>query len=324
VLEINVSSLKPSTAPPLIAPSSSYPTDAHTSIDLLTHRLKTLEYRIGDLEADDVDEYHQTPTKQSRKQRPHSSSSSRSPSRRSARFPSDEGSHSEATRHHQITVEFISETLKELLQKIQKYKQNSNEMAETMRSQYRDLNQHITELKFENRQIKEIVSKFENEQKTDRKAVEILTKKQQKSNQDRDEIRSERRIAEGEVGPGNEQIKILQTKIKLLSQNTSKVCKSLSVGISDSQYSILLIFSWAEQVHSAFEILANELEIDGTICPRLQLQNHKGTKQHSHHNRQQQQLLEDDDDHMVNIPTYFQQGNIESTFGLGASDEEMG
>jgi hypothetical protein len=373
VLEINVSSLKPSQVPqqPSVLASSSYPTDAHTSIDLLTHRLKTLEYRIGDLEADDVDEYLPIPLKQSRKQRHRASSSSRSPTRRTARYPSDE-SHTPpappppppapSDLRQQVTIEFISETLKELLQKIQKYKQNSNEMAETMRAQSRELNQHLIEQRVENHQLKERVSKIEKEQKVDlQKVMESLSKKQNKTTQshedegeeddDKEELgmRFDRRVFErgmtaktttaaaATAGAGNEQIKFLQNKIKSLSLNTSKVCKSLSVGISDSQYSILMIFSWAERVHSAFEILATELDLGGGLCPRLQLQNQKGVKpfpSHHHHSpshhiyqrqrqqQQQQSLLEEDNEDMINIPTYFQGKNIENTFGLDTSDEE--
>jgi hypothetical protein len=319
--------------------SSSYPIDANASIDHLTHRLKTLEYRIGDLEAEDVN-FHQSPrgARHRSSQRKHRSSCSSSPPPRSnhsssEEFATERRQQQQQQQQQQATIGFLSETLKELLHKIQKYKQNSNEMTHAMKFQHKEINQQMSQLRAENEKLKEMMVRGrENDQRADleiKATIERIEKNQQR------QLSAEAEAGTGgqkkESGKGKEekekseddeagiefklekeyevmtawtdQLKLLQKKVKLLSHNTNKVCKSLSVGISDSQYSILLIFSWAEKVYNAFEILSSELSIDGSICPRLQLRNQKGYR-----------LPDNEEEDEMNIPSYFH----------GRSDHEIG
>mmetsp|Transcript_17531 Transcript_17531/g.26075 ORF Transcript_17531/g.26075 Transcript_17531/m.26075 type:complete len:430 (+) Transcript_17531:56-1345(+) len=66
----------------------------------------------------------------------------------------------------------------------------------------------------------------------------------------------------------HEQIRSLQAKLKTLGSSTSRACKSLSVGVSDSQHAALLLYSWADKVHRAFEIVSDKLDIQSELCPR--------------------------------------------------------
>jgi hypothetical protein len=328
VLDLNLSSHQPQPPPPLAPVSSpSYPIDANASIDHLTHRLKTLEFRIGDLEAEDA-EYQQSarrPVHKSSQRKRRSSSSSSSPPPRSTKYFSSDDLAAERTQwqqqqlqqQQQATIEFLSETLKELLHKLQKYKQNSNEMTQAMKFQYKEINEQLAELKSENEKLKEMVARGREHDRQVDLEMKAVVEKMERSRWKSSEVgvgvgggqKKEKERGEGDeeeiefklekeyeaMAAWTDQVKLLQKKVKLLSHNTNKVCKSLSVGISDSQYSILLIFSWAEKVYNAFEILSREMNIEGgLLCPRLQLRNQKGDQ------------LSDENEEEMNIPNYFQ------------------
>jgi hypothetical protein len=76
-----------------------------------------------------------------------------------------------------------------------------------------------------------------------------------------------------------EQQRHLQAKVKSLSSSTSRACRSLSVGVSDSQHATLLLYSWAEKVHAAFRDVSHQLNIEENICPRPQLHDTSGSGQ---------------------------------------------
>lgn len=70
-----------------------------------------------------------------------------------------------------------------------------------------------------------------------------------------------------------QELRRLKTKVGALSGSTSRACRSLSVGVSDSQHATLLLYSWAEKVHTAFGVVSHQLNIEGNVCPRPQLDN---------------------------------------------------
>lgn len=63
----------------------------------------------------------------------------------------------------------------------------------------------------------------------------------------------------------------MQAKMKSLSHSTSRACRSLSVGLSEVQHAILLLYSWADKVHGSFDTVCMKLNIPANICPRPQL-----------------------------------------------------
>jgi hypothetical protein len=68
------------------------------------------------------------------------------------------------------------------------------------------------------------------------------------------------------------QVRSLQKKVKTLGDSTSRACRSLSVGVTDSQNATLQLYSWADKVHSAFGVLSKEcLKRPKNICPRAKL-----------------------------------------------------
>ena len=65
------------------------------------------------------------------------------------------------------------------------------------------------------------------------------------------------------------QIKSLQKKLRTLGDSTSRACRSLSVGVTDSQNASLELYSWADQVHMAFDRISIEcLKQNKNILPR--------------------------------------------------------
>ena len=71
-----------------------------------------------------------------------------------------------------------------------------------------------------------------------------------------------------------EKQRVMQTRLKALSNAVSRSCRSLSVGVSDSQHAMLLLYSWAEKVHSAFREISIQLNMGENPCPRPQIHDH--------------------------------------------------
>lgn len=321
-MDINLTVHQPPLLPVPAAVPTPYSMDANASIDNLTRRLKTLEFRIGDLEAEDVNSYHVAPKTSSRSSKKHS----RSPSRRSRHEPSSPTDEEEIIapaphakyihqqQQHQETIQFLTETLKELLHKIQKYKNNSNELTQTVKLQYQELTHQIADLQTQNKELSQIIHRVESANHFE---IQQLIEKLHENEMNLGEIgkgkelkkdimkddRQDEAVVEDEaieyqfekksnaINIFNEQYQHLSKKLKLLTYNTNKVCKALSIGISDSQYSILSIYSWADKLYLAMEKMSREMGKEKNICPRLRLHN--------------EQTNENDEDMMINIPTYF-------------------
>jgi hypothetical protein len=69
----------------------------------------------------------------------------------------------------------------------------------------------------------------------------------------------------------NYDVKELRGDLKLLGKNTSKACRTLSAGLADVQNATLLMYKWADNVHSAFETISYKLEFPTNICPRVKV-----------------------------------------------------
>eukprot|EP00981_Chlorochromonas_danica_P010243 scaffold3058_cov165-Ochromonas_danica.AAC.34 len=66
----------------------------------------------------------------------------------------------------------------------------------------------------------------------------------------------------------SQSIRDLEKKLKKLAENTTKTCKSLSVGLTDVQQATLSLYTWADKAYDAFEIVANKTSLPSNICPR--------------------------------------------------------
>lgn len=67
-------------------------------------------------------------------------------------------------------------------------------------------------------------------------------------------------------------VRSLQKKVKTLGESTSRACRSLSVGVTDSQNASLQLYAWADKVHSAFAVVSKDcLQRSKNICPRAKL-----------------------------------------------------
>lgn len=65
----------------------------------------------------------------------------------------------------------------------------------------------------------------------------------------------------------HQDIKILNKKIKKLSENTTKACRSLSNGISDIQQATLNLYTWTDATYDTFGKISQKLGYTSNICP---------------------------------------------------------
>lgn len=73
---------------------------------------------------------------------------------------------------------------------------------------------------------------------------------------------------EGHTSDGGTALQSVQNKLKTLGSSTSRACKSLSVGLNDCQHATLLLYSWADRVYTAFDVVSSRLDFPSNICPR--------------------------------------------------------
>lgn len=85
-----------------------------------------------------------------------------------------------------------------------------------------------------------------------------------KSEADRDALSADSRVVE--LIADNMRIK---EKMKFVSANATRACRSLSGGLSDVQQATVELLSWTDQVHTAFGIMSEKLFLMKNICPCL-------------------------------------------------------
>ncbi len=73
------------------------------------------------------------------------------------------------------------------------------------------------------------------------------------------------------TGPAYSDLKEMDKRIKKLTENTSKACRSLSNGLSEVQHATLNLFSWTDDVHDAFDRVANKVDLPTNLCPRAKV-----------------------------------------------------
>ena len=73
----------------------------------------------------------------------------------------------------------------------------------------------------------------------------------------------------------HKEVKSLNKRVKLLGDNTSKACRSLSVGLTDVQQATLFLYAWCDKAHDAFGVLSAQLGMSSNICPRVQVYRQK-------------------------------------------------
>lgn len=59
-------------------------------------------------------------------------------------------------------------------------------------------------------------------------------------------------------------------KFSKLSDNVGRACRLLSGGLNDVQKVAVELISWSDEVHEAFRIIEERLELPFKICPKLQ------------------------------------------------------
>lgn len=70
-----------------------------------------------------------------------------------------------------------------------------------------------------------------------------------------------------------EEIRILQKKLKKLAENTTRACKSLSSGLTDVQQATLNLYSWSDTAHGALGKISHQMGFKENICPRARVYN---------------------------------------------------
>ena len=69
----------------------------------------------------------------------------------------------------------------------------------------------------------------------------------------------------------HKELRGLGKRVKQLGDNTSKACRSLSVGLTDVQQATLFLYAWCDKAHDAFGVLSAQLGMSSNICPRVQV-----------------------------------------------------
>lgn len=69
----------------------------------------------------------------------------------------------------------------------------------------------------------------------------------------------------------NEDIKMLEKKLKKLAESTTKACRSLSSGLSDVQQASLTLYSWTDKAHQAIDKIAETVKLPSNLCPRAKI-----------------------------------------------------
>lgn len=67
-----------------------------------------------------------------------------------------------------------------------------------------------------------------------------------------------------------EELAKMTRKFNKLSDNVGRACRLLSGGLSDVQKVAVELINWSDEVHEAFRIIEERLELPFGICPKLQ------------------------------------------------------
>ena len=67
-----------------------------------------------------------------------------------------------------------------------------------------------------------------------------------------------------------EELAKMTRKFNKLSDNVGRACRLLSGGLSDVQKVAVELINWSDEVHEAFRIIEERLELPFRICPKLQ------------------------------------------------------